>query len=416
MKRLMYLFVVMLFATSIVSCSDGDDGNVGPNFDDDEITEEEVAILEERIGDIDNMIDGYISKVTSIEEMGQYLDEIAQNPNVEKVWIENGALALIVKDGGLMFFDEGMPYDDTDSRSSQNFMISSLPSIKSIVQDRKPVKVVSSDSKQLNAQPNLLSRSSDRFLHGCKNKKVLLFNTEKFAESDIKGFEAALNLMGGVFDVTVVQGEECTAEFILDNFTEYGLILMVAHGNYIDGKHWIVTRTPYKEVSEYDFKLDPLYIEKWKKFFGCVYRNVFEGHDYWAISEDEIATSMKGEFAENSILYAVTCHTFNSNEKLVDAFRSHGLGAFVGFNLPVDYPKGMKGFDRMLCDMVISRSSFDYSENGIEYKEISLRESYEENKNLYSNWGNDNATQNTKICISCGEDIAVFSTLTLNNL
>lgn len=220
--------------------------------------------------------------------------------------------------------------------------------------------------------------------------------------------ETLLNSLYGVFEVTVKQGEECTADFILNNFQDYGLILMVAHGNYLDGKHWIVTGTPVKKTEWYNQT-----IETWKKGFGCIYRERFgEGNSYWAINEDEIGSNMHlEEFEENSILYAATCHTFNSNKNLVNAFRILGLGAFIGFDKAVEYKCAICGFYEILFDMIFSRSAIDFSEEGIEHKEISLMESYNDNKNIFSDWSGTHG-YNTQMCISCeSDDLAVFSTI-----
>ncbi|MBQ2885769.1 MAG: hypothetical protein IJE43_18750 [Alphaproteobacteria bacterium] len=405
-------FAILVLAVLFISCSDNNNSNDGLDFNDEELSEEEIAILNERINDVTNDVESYVAKVSSIEELEKYIDEISENPNIDSAWIENGALGVKVKDGGLIIYDEGMPYDDSQSRTSQTLPTENLQAIKSRLAEvsRKNISQIN------NIQDNTLSRSTEKFLHGCKNKKVLLFNAigeddiQKYLDDNIK---ALLESMFGVFEVTAKQGEECTADFILKNFHDYGLILMVAHGNYFGGEHWIITGERANDLellwlNDYDEYLEWVYGSQ------SIYYNAFDVNlgRCLAISETAIKDKMQGKFDENSILYAVTCQTFKKNNNLANAFRDHGLGAFIGFDNNVLIKYGIDGFIKLILhDMIFSRSAIDFSEEGIEHKEISLMESYNDNKNIFSDWSGTFGT-NTQMCISCeSDDIAVFSTI-----
>lgn len=406
------VFAILVLAVLFISCSDNNNSNDGLDFNDEELSEEEIAILNERINDVTNDVESYVAKVSSIEELEKYIDEISENPNIDSAWIENGALGVKVKDGGLIIYDEGMPYDDSQSRTSQTLPTENLQAIKSRLAEvsRKNISQIN------NIQDNTLSRSTEKFLHGCKNKKVLLFNAigeddiQKYLDDNIK---ALLESMFGVFEVTAKQGEECTADFILKNFHDYGLILMVAHGNYFGGEHWIITGERANDLellwlNDYDEYLEWVYGSQ------SIYYNAFDVNlgRCLAISETAIKDKMQGKFDENSILYAVTCKTFKKNNNLANAFRDHGLGAFIGFDNNVLIKYGIDGFIKLILhDMIFSRSAIDFSEEGIEHKEISLMESYNDNKNIFSDWSGTFGT-NTQMCISCeSDDIAVFSTI-----
>lgn len=184
---------------------------------------------------------------------------------------------------------------------------------------------------------------------------------------------------------------------------------MLAHGLWVNDQHWIVTG---EKISKHEIINYIHLLFNWKLGDTSLYTSAqlkkSDKELFWAISEKNIQESMRGTFAENSILYAITCHSLQYNNNLAEAFHQHGLTAFIGFDNEVVFKYGFDGFYSILLNLL----SYHSSVVGDAFKEMSLLEAYSEASRLYPNF-NDDKEKPARMCMSCSksDDIALFSTI-----
>lgn len=376
-----------------------------------EITEEEAKVLIERIEAFDEDMDRYLEKASSIDEMQQYIDDIANNPNVERAWIENDAVCVKIEDGGIIVYD--FNEDNSMAESSQNSLAKKIQMAQSRLHNGNP-----SPAKHLTTRAS--EEQCLKPLYGCENRKVLIFNAApgNFSSEQLKGLYGLCDLFNnwwGVFDAKIVSGSECTVDFITNHFTDYGLILMFAHGAVfnIDNEniHYIITAEKIKIPENYS-KDNQQKLRDWvnnKLICFKGYKRLTEDL-CWAISEKFIDENLKGEFVENSILLAHSCYNLKYDNKLAMAFQNHGLSAFVGFDNPVRLYYGWPGFYFVIENLFWNHSPYIADE----FKEISLSEAVDMVNSECGNFNKYgiNPKLKTKMClISKSDDIALFSTI-----
>lgn len=375
-----------------------------------EITEEEAKVLIERIEAFDEDMDRYLEKASSIDEIQQYIEDIANNPNVERAWIENDAVCVKIEDGGIIVYD----FNENNSlaESSQNSLAKKIQMAQSQLENRNLTS-----KRKLNTRAT--SNNNNKLLYGCENKKVLIFNAApgNFSSEQLQGLCDLFNNWWGVFDATIKNGSECTVDFITNHFTEYGLILMFAHGAvlYIDNEyiHYIITAEKIPEKLHYNFSQENQQeLRDWVnlKLIGFKGYKAITKDLCWAISEKFIDENLKGEFVENSILLAHSCYNLKYDNKLAMAFHNHGLSAFVGFDNPVRLYYGLPGFYFIIENLLCNHSPYIADE----FKEISLSEAVDIVNGECSNFNKDgyDPFEITRMCLnSKSADIALFSTI-----
>ena len=342
--RILGLLACLLFGLVTASC----------NKDKDEITEEQARVVLANAEVVENNVSGIYESSATVEEMAQHLDEIKAMENVEDAWRDDNTIAVKIKDGGIIRWCY-FPIGGLDEK-----VCGLLDIIKDI------------DTKDNN---NAI----------CKNKNVCIAITTPFDESrasfrDSNGTESdyytSWKKIKNVFEqegyivcpkdeedeYEFYYGELITPDFYCNWLPEFGVNIIITHGDYFNGVHWIMTGEEVNNFSNqmYFSSWDKNDIEEWeikeKRYGNEVIKK------YYAISQNYLSINMKKQFSNNSLLFMWACKTMKNNN-FSNFFRDRGLGCYFGYdNTVYTYRAGRdlgKIMQYMLLDGLTAGEAYD---------------------------------------------------------
>lgn len=312
---------LFLLGLLIIGCSKDDDENGTP-----ESKEEQEQVIMDNAAKVVTNIKPIFEMAESAEEMGLHLDEIKAMEYVEDAWQNDGSLSVKIKDGGIItwcFFPEGGKED----------FVSNI---------RK-------------SSPANGTRATDFAL--CEKKNACIVNTVPY---DVKrGLKSELATISDMlsekgYACYPVEGESVTAYFLCKELPNYGVTILITHGGYIGGQHWIMTGTTYDATEEEHFYEKQDYADHWpglKYFFqdwkannvqlwpqmeirhnDLLNKDYMINVTYLAVSETYLRNKISKSFPANSLLFTSACEALENNPSLWNVFKDKGLGCFFGYD------------------------------------------------------------------------------------
>ena len=354
-SRLLVLVTLLFASVFAVSCHKGKE---------EQLTEEEQAliVLENAELVMDNVSEFYRASET-VEEMAQHLDEIKAMENVEDAWQNDIAICVKIKNGGIVkwcFFPL-----NTGKEKISNF------TIKSVKLNNKNLALCEEKTACIAvAIPYLSDPLPDEL--------VIIGNKLKKAGYNVK----------------YVLGEEVTPYFLCYEMPNYGVNILVTHGDYDDnGKHSIMTGIKYDLSDVADFERrqygrhlnasttgvgSVLFISDWSEdMVQLFYVKDYVGNDsvyrhYLGITESFFETNMTQHFPKNSLLFVSACKTLKSNNNFAAILYGKGLGCYFGYDNPVrpirSFPDVLMLMEKMLEDGCTSREAYEQVGSGFSPK------------------------------------------------
>lgn len=320
--RLFKFNTLMLFGLLIIGCSKDDDNNGMPEY-----KEEQEQVIMDNAAKVVTNIKPIFEMAESAEEMGLHLDEIKAMEYVEDAWQNDGSVSVKIKDGGIItwcFFPEG---------GKEECFVSNI---------RK-------------SSPTNRTRATDFAL--CEKKNACIVNTvpydvERGLESELTTIADMLSEKG--YACYPVEGGNVTADFLCNELPNYGVTILITHGGYIGGQHWIMTGTTYDATEEEHFyeKQDyanhwpglKYFFQEWKSNYVQLWPQMEIRHNdllntnykvnvtYLAVSETYLRNKISKSFPVNSLLFTSACEALENNPSLWNVFKDKGLGCFFGYD------------------------------------------------------------------------------------
>lgn len=342
---------LILFVISLIGCNSTNEIELSQ----DEI-EEVIANLEK----VDNKVTSLFMETNSPTEMEAYLDDIKAMEEVEDAWLEPSVFCVKIKNGGKVAWK----YIPTEPENDITELKTCLDDLKNMVEKHE-------------LTPS--RKGEDSNLAVCKNKKVCIIN-QQFNDKSRDSYKLLYLEVGNLFerfefeDVRFVNVEEFTLDFIKDELTNYGVIFMVTHGAYLDGKHWLLTGERINMLIP-SFDIDRLY--NWlndevmmvtikEQASNKLWYNV----TYYAINEDFVDNQVKGSFSENSILFNTACQSLMGNYNLWNSFKRKKMGCYLGYTEENSVGKfaGTVFFETMMYSGNTTGGTYKYMADNLRYE------------------------------------------------
>lgn len=333
--RFLALAAILLLGVVSVSC----------HKDDDEITEERARIVMANAEVVMANVSKIYETSETVEEMAQHLDEIKAMPNVEDAYRDDIAICVKIKDGGIIMW---CYYPEE-------------------VEDEKALDV---DEMFRNISKGMASGKGGSL---CEKKSICLLNAinrpwENGYEEVVTKCKKMLN-----WDTCIRKSEHVTPDTILKYLPDNGVTILVTHGCYCDGQHWLTTGQLYNDVKVHLPKL----IERWGKdlnrLVACSDTLKVEDTKI-VISETFLDLLITKKFPQNSIVYSAACQTFKGNNSLWLKLKGKGLGCMLGFDNTVRGSSAMNCCVAFMEEMIDGKTASEACETA--RSQISLRERF----------------------------------------
>lgn len=317
-------------------------------------------VLEGIMNQIDYLIEDYnLTNETDLEKLEGDLLELSW---VEKAEVSEKEVVISVKNGGDIIIseaseiiDDDSDYDDSSSRSMgfKNDIISEVSRIPHVIKENVLNHMQTQNTASLKSTKSTLpgqdiskGRSDSRaendgfrnmndILIGCNNRKVLIANSALDVKSMIPildNLNIALSSWFDLFEVDYIQGEDVTVEFLSEHLTDYGLIFLVGHGVDYKIDQW----TAYK-TGETFRNLTSKMKQRWDNKEIFLYKKIdskgflVKDSAKWVLCP-KFFNTIRGDFSENSILYAVVCSTLKYDDNMMERLYNKGLGVYIGYD------------------------------------------------------------------------------------
>lgn len=197
------------------------------------------------------------------------------------------------------------------------------------------------------------------------NAKALDLNAAwaDWPEGDNQDFMAMMSSRG--YDVDGLNGEQVNVQ-AFSNLNEYSVVYIDTHGPPLEDVPHIgpvfVTReevTADRDNAQYANDLRNKDLIQAVVLKPQPDGTVIPYHGYYAITANFIANHTRGNFPQNSFVFAKCCSSMASL-LMAQAFKSHGLGAYAGWDRPVQIP-GSPNTASRLFDLVTAASHYTLS-------------------------------------------------------
>ncbi len=315
-----YIAAIMLFAATIIVA--------GCKKEKDEITEEQARIVMENAEVVMDNVSQIYEASETVEEMAQHLDEIKAMANVEDAYRDDIAICVKIKDGGIIMWCYYVEeYEE-----------------KNILHDSILTNVM-----------NVFPQNKDGVV--CGNNSVCIL--DPLSDSYVFGMNILFNVMENEFrelnyNVCRKKGRNVTLEFLKNEMSDYGVIIVNTHGCYSGGLHWLETgvkrvRTMVAKDQTDDFidwKKDNIRYsqsEKAGKGYGDIYTVT--------VCENFFKEYISKSFVDNSLMYINACQTFKGSNNMWLTLRDKGLGCMIGYSTNVNWFEARENMSSFMSSM-----------------------------------------------------------------
>lgn len=456
MKDIYFRIITTLLLTVVTTgCSIFDflekDDDKDTNYEEiPELTEENASEVITAIG---NQLNNFLidNDIKCASDAIPYVEELKKKIWVENAQIEDDAIIIKVKNGGKIIIAEPTLIDDIDetdetrsikdsefsqlTKELQKHIISTTTKYAQIKAyneaDKSSISFLTNRAKNLTTEIETISdreqlnpissysqkanqngfRNCHDLLYGCNNKKVLIANV---TDSEIKSMQEILNKVNdllsnyyGVFEVEYKKNREVTVDFLENHLTDYGLIILVAHGMKVNEKFYLFTGSGLDDHNWLDF-------EKWDNGDEVLVKRFIPDSrlvkDYFMVVSPDFFKKINGTFTDNSIMLTISCGCMkNKDDNMGKNLLDKGLGTFIGYDDIVRSTWAEDAINSILRLLITPLYSSDNSED---YSELSIEESFKiYDKSPYSGIYEGRQFNCTCIKLQQRENLALFSTI-----
>lgn len=411
-KKISFILSVLL-VVFISSCRDGSE-DTSPSTTP-ALTDEQVQELNHYAEELDKRMSDWVDGTERVGDLFQYLDEISAMEGVQRAWIEDEALVIELKYGlklGWLYVNEEEEQEQEEELAAQVENV-----LQQLACEQSTRAAAAADGAELmehDAKVCIINAvTDDKEITDETTKTLLNSMTEKFQESTYK------------YSVTPINGEAFNRDFIKNDLNKYQIIIMLAHGMYAEGQHWITTgehaplldyfKEEIKEIKdaflffinnkEEFILLSTIYVNNGK----ASYRN--NKATYITISEKYLKENL-GLFKLNSIMFAVTCQTLKGNDSLWETLMQKGLGVFIGYDESIHNKYGLNAASMFFENLLFSQQST--TENAFEAIDSDLR-TYSDIRFVVVNGKIVHQPFTAHICYRSQRNICLYEAETVNN-
>ncbi len=260
----------------------------------------------------------YFEKCSSTDELKEYLKEIKRINGVKDAYISGNALYVDVKDWGKVAYIYQPEYDFEVDDDLKNKL------------------------SELSAQ---FTKTQTKGSESRNNHYSVCIGNQLFNNEDL-GYIYHSNTAFALVSILQLYGIECSVvqpslEWISSGMYNYDSVILLTHGSYDNGLHWILTSEELglenwmNKYSEAENKLAekgnayimPAYVSETRG--GKVYRAW-----YLAVSDLYINSINSRGFTEGTphIVFSAACHSLEGNSSLAEAFINKGADFFLGYD------------------------------------------------------------------------------------
>ena len=257
----------------------------------------------------------FFEMCSSMDELKEHLGEIKKIDGVQDAYISGGALYVDVKGWGKVAYIYQPEYDFEVDYDFQD----KLSELLSTIQTKG-------------------SSSKNNHYSVCIGNQI--FNNENL------GYIYDSNTAFALVSFLRLNGIECsvvqpTLEWISSGMYDYDSAILLTHGFYDYGLHWILTSEELgleKWIDNYS-EIENKLAEKGNAFLmpACV-KETRGGKDYkaWYIAVSDLyikSTNSRG-FSEGipHIVFSVACHSLEGNDSMANAFINKGADYYLGYD------------------------------------------------------------------------------------
>lgn len=339
---LILAFILCLF----IGCS-SEDATEKPDMPAGNLTEEEIeSMCEKTWNEVEKLIGEKFLSADSPAELEPYFHAIKEMDYVQDVICTETSVGILLKNGNAWSWmvknkmpagnmEEEEAAEEPNATSSPH--IASTPSCAGNATSRISIL-------------NHISRRRDG-----EKLKILIFCHTALAETE--GYQSAGKRIQELKEVLENKGAEVvlkTVDYAMDDLDEYDLCLLHTHGEYLFGKHRILTSVNAPLHDFYGYRSD------W-----TITKEMRDGElalrFYYTLSEKDIKSRYDGKFkTRKTFLFVDACESLKDNHDLAKAFIHCGAGGYIGYTNPVDATRCTKAaesfFLSLLNDSTVSEA------------------------------------------------------------
>ncbi|MBR1505411.1 MAG: hypothetical protein IJ614_04820 [Prevotella sp.] len=294
----------------------------------------DMETLTDRVATTVAGVESLVLQSESINEMENNIDAIRNLSGVEDVWTDDVTLFVKIKDGGTI-----------------TYLFPPLPEMST--EQAQQLRATGSKRAAKNSEHKCVDAKSV-----CISYQMALDESRGYARNICNDLKGDFEKMG--FTVTETRPQQ---DFFREAIFDYDIVLLVTHGSYNEGLHWLYTdellftrESPITSGAEFR--------EMWKKYLSEKYQNRFSDQEiymggiketrsngqsciayYTRVSERFIGQS-KRRFRNKAILFNIACKSLYGNESMENAdgetihhvgtslaskYLNRGAGCYVGF-------------------------------------------------------------------------------------
>lgn len=267
---------------------------VACNKDNDTLTSKEKQAIISSYNTIDALVSDF-----DVENSFEHLKNVQTQPMVEKAYFENSILSVKFEKGGYAFWD----WTPTEVEEEQG-----KAHEKSIME--------------------FLQKSTTEVKYIPNNKDVRIINAH-YGEAGHLDVDPAAQSLKNLFDKSgfnakVINGQDASVSFFLNNLNKYGVIIFFGHGSYDENSKltWLQIGEKIKAGME---DIQKYYLNEWTRSELAIYNGVI------SISNRAIENSYEAGSFPNSLIYLSACSGLKSTSSLAKAFTDRGAGVVIGW-------------------------------------------------------------------------------------
>ena len=313
--RFLALVAILLLGVVVVSC----------NKDKDELTEEQIRIVLANAEVVMDNVSQIYKASETVEEMAQHLDEIKAMANVEDAWREESTICVKIIDGGIITYSL-YPRDEMNYTT----ICEKLPVIKNA------------------------NTTHNKGKRACVVVQWIYDDGMGDSYSRTSQIASELNRRG--YSCEFVLGEQFTTDFICDSLPNYDVVLLLTHGDYVNGQHWITTGESY---GSFMANLYHAYYRLWKDDLmqiGTPQKEMRNGelseYYYLRLSEKYLQKNISKNFPNNSLMFAISCKLLEGNQSMWEILREKNLGCFFGYDDNIHAGIGCNALESVMNSML----------------------------------------------------------------
>jgi len=297
------IFIIFSIGVIFLGCKKNNDTDEN---DINILTSEEKQAIISSYNAIDVLVNNCYTENPTNEYFDELLKDIQSQVMVEETYFDNFTLVVKFEKGGYVFWDF-LPIDDEQEKLQKNSITETI--LKSKGGGNTPT-----------------------------NTNVCIIN----AHDEEKGFEGTRTIVSflktkfndsGFNNVEIKPGTNASADFMLNNLNNYGVIIFFGHGYNLHSKDYNLTYLQTGEKGDLN-NITEKYYPRWKNNERALLTMVGKSDNkYIVISDKAIRVSYQNKsLFPNSLIYLSSCQALKKTETLAKVFIDRGVGVVIGWD------------------------------------------------------------------------------------